>query len=66
MKRNIIGLALIICISSLLLVACGSGDKGPAEMAIKAAEEAFNASKTEAAKYVPDEVKSLEGTLASL
>jgi len=66
MKRNIIGLALIIFISSLLLVACGSGDKGPAELAIKAAEEAFNASKAEAAKYVPDEVKSLEGTLASL
>ena len=66
MKRNIIGLALIIFTSTLFLFACGAGDKGPAEMAIKAAEEAFNASKTEAAKYVPDEVKSLEGTLASL
>ena len=58
MKRNIIGLALIIFISSLLLVACGSGDKGPAELAIKAAEEAFNASKLKRQKYVPDEVKS--------
>jgi predicted phage tail protein len=49
-----------------MLVACGSGDKGPAELAVKAAEEEFNASKGEAAKYLPDEVKSMEGALAAM
>jgi hypothetical protein len=66
MKRNIVGLVIILFVSALMVVACGSGDKGPAELAIKAAEEAFNASKGEAAKYVPDEVKSLEGALTAM
>jgi len=66
MKRNTIGLVIILFVSAIMFVACGSGDKGPAELAIKAAEEAFNASKGEAAKYVPDEVKSLEGALGSM
>lgn len=66
MKRNIVGVMTIALVSAFLFTACGSGDKGPAELAIKAAEEAFNASKGEAAKYIPDEVKSLEGTLAAL
>jgi len=66
MKRNIVGLVIVLFVSTLMLVACGSGDKGPAELAVKAAEEAFNASKGEAAKYVPDEVKSMEGALAAM
>jgi chromosome segregation ATPase len=65
MKSNIVGVVIIMFVSALMFVACGSGDKGPAELAIKAAEEAFNASKSEAAKYLPDEVKSLEGALAA-
>ncbi len=47
---------------ALFFVAC-SRDKGPAEAAIKAAEEALNASKAEASKYVPDQVKSVEDAL---
>jgi len=35
-------------------------------MAMKAAEEAVNTAKAEAGKYLPDEVKSLEESLASL
>ena len=66
MKRNIVGLVIVLFVSALMMVACGSGDKGPAELAIKAAEEAFNASKGEAAKYVPDEVKSMEGALTAM
>ena len=66
MKRNIVDLTIMVFVSAMILVACGSGDKGPAELAIKAAEEAFNASKGEAAKYVPDDVKSLEGALAAM
>jgi HEPN domain-containing protein len=48
-----------------MLIACTSY-KGPAEQAIKAAEEAINATKAEAVKYVPDQVKSLESALAAV
>jgi hypothetical protein len=64
MKKIIIGLAIALFISISFLMAC-SGGKGAAELAIKTAEEAVNATKAEAAKIVPDEVKSLEDALAA-
>jgi uncharacterized protein YoxC len=48
-----------------MVIACAS-EKGPAEQAIKAAEAAINATKAEAAKYVPDQLKSLESALAAV
>ncbi len=66
MKRHIVGFTIVVFVSTMILVACGGGDKEPAELALKAAEEAFNASKAEAGKYVPDEVKSVEDGLAAL
>jgi uncharacterized protein YoxC len=66
MKRNLVCLITILFVSTVMLIACGSGDKGPAELAIKAAEEAFNAFRGEASKYIPDEVKSLESALAAM
>ena len=65
MKRNFFSLAIALFLSTIMLIACAS-DKGPAEQAIKAAEEAINSSKAEAVKYMPDEVKSLESALAAL
>ena len=65
MKRNIVKVAIALLVGIVMLAACSS-DKGPAELAIKAAEEAVNASKAEAAKYVPEELKSLEGALAAV
>ena len=65
MKKNIASLMGVVFITAILLIAC-AGDKGPAELAIKAAEEAINATKAEAAKIVPDQVKSLESGLAAL
>ena len=65
MKRNFFSLAIALFVSTVMLIACAS-DKGPAEQAIKAAEEAINSSKAEAVKYVPDEVKSLESALAAV
>ena len=65
MKRNLFGLAIALFVSTVMLIACAS-DKGPAEQAIKAAEEAINSSKAEAVKYIPDEVKSLESALAAV
>jgi hypothetical protein len=66
MKKTIVSLVIAVFIGSIMLMACGGGDKGPAEVAVKAAEEAVNATKTEAAKLVPDQVKSLETALAAV
>jgi len=60
MKRFTTVTVLFFCLA--LVVACAS-DKGPAEVAIKAAEEAVNAVKAEAAKYVPDQLKKVEDAL---
>lgn len=65
MKRKIFCLAMILFVSVLFFISC-SGSKEPAELAIKAAEEAINATKAEAVKIVPDEVKSLEDTLTAV
>lgn len=60
MKR-ILSVAVLV-VFAVTLGACSSA-KAPAEQAIKAAEEALNASKAEAMKYVPDQVKSVEDAL---
>ncbi|HPC02774.1 MAG TPA: hypothetical protein PKY58_02050 [Syntrophales bacterium] len=65
MKKTIVGLIVIVLISSLMLMACGSKEKGPAELALNAAEKAIDATKEQAAKYVPELVNSLENALAS-
>jgi hypothetical protein len=56
---------IIAMLAATLLAACGAGDKGPAETALKAAEEAINVAKGEASKYLPDQTSSLESALAS-
>jgi hypothetical protein len=56
---------VLVLAAAVLLVGCSS-DKGPAELAIKAAEDAFDAAKAEAAKYVPDQVKAVESALAAV
>jgi hypothetical protein len=55
----------IMILAAALLGSCGSADKGPAEAALKAAEEAVNAAKADAMKYVPDQAKSLDADLAA-
>jgi hypothetical protein len=64
MKKIIVGLAIVLFVSISFLMACSSG-KNAADLAIKTAEQAVNATKAEAAKIVPDQVKSLEDTLAA-
>ena len=44
MRRSICNCFFMILIGALLS-GCGAGDKGPAETALKAAEEAVNAAK---------------------
>jgi len=53
---------VVLVLACVLLVAC-SRDKGPAEQALKAAEEALNSVKAEAAKFVPDQVKGVEDAI---
>ena len=58
MHRHVYSFVVMI-LAATLLAACGSSDKGPAETALKAAEEAINSAKGEASKYMPDQVSSL-------
>jgi hypothetical protein len=64
MHRHIYNFIVMI-LTATLLAACGGGDKGPAETALKAAEAAIDSAKGEASKYMPDQVKSLESALSS-
>lgn len=65
MRQSISNYVFMILIGALLS-GCGASDKGPAETALKAAEEAVNAAKGEASKYMPGQVASLESELAAL
>lgn len=49
---------------AVMLTACAD-EKGPAELAMQAADQAVNAVKAEAVKLVPDQVAALEAALAS-
>lgn len=63
MKRIFVSIAAMLFIS-VLFMACAD-EKGPAELAMKAAEQAVATTKTEAEKLVPDQVAALESALAS-
>jgi hypothetical protein len=56
---------IVMILAAMLIAACGSGDKGPAETALKAAEAAIDSAKGEASKYMPDQMRSLESALSS-
>ena len=64
MHRHVSSFIAMLLVA-ILVAACGSADKGPAETALKAAEEAINSAKGEASKYVPDQVSSLDSALAA-
>ncbi len=65
MKKKIFSSVVILMfVSVFFLIAC-SRDKEPADLAIKAAEMTVAATKAEAVKIAPDQVKALEDSLAS-
>jgi hypothetical protein len=64
--RQFIKNFIFVVFVAALLSGCGDSDKGPAEAALKAAEEAVNAVKGEASQYLPDQFKSLEDSLAAI
>jgi hypothetical protein len=55
----------ILILAAALLASCGSADKGPAEVALRGAEEAVNVAKADVAKYMPEQAKSLDVALAA-
>src|SRR5262245_6065062 len=63
--RRGISSGLVAVAAAMVLVSCESADKAPATAAITAAQGAIDAVKGEAAKYVPDQLRTLESTLAS-
>lgn len=65
MRHYLPRVTVLVLAAAVLLAGCGS-EKAPAEQAIKAAEDAFNAAKAEAVKYVPDQAKSIESAIASI
>ena len=65
MRRYIYSVVIMI-LSAFLLAACGSGDKGPAETALKAAEAAISTAKGEVSKYMPDQASSMDSALAAI
>jgi len=64
MKRNIL-LIVAALFTFVFLMACSS-QKEPAQLAVRAAEQAVNATKGEAVKFVPEQMASLETALASV
>jgi flagellar hook-basal body complex protein FliE len=56
---------LSVAVAALLALSLGACTRGkvPAEQALKSAEEALNAVKPEAMKYIPDQVKPVEESL---
>ena len=63
--RRYIGKSVFMIVVGVLLYGCGASDKGPAEAALKAAEEAINVAKAEASKYLPEQVRSIDAALAA-
>lgn len=55
---------VLVVAMSLCLAAC-SGGKNAATTAIKAAEDAYNAAKTELVQYVPDDAKTVEDAITA-
>ena len=63
MKKIFVSIVAILFVT-VMFAACAD-EKGPAELAMKAAEQAVNTVKAEAVKFVPDQAAALESALAS-
>ena len=59
--RNLIKVSVVV-LAVAVAAACAS-QKGPAEVALKAAQDAWAGVSAEAAKYVPDQAKSIDEAL---
>ena len=64
MKKRLVTIAVAVSVVVVFLIGCAD-KKGPAELAMKAAEQAVAATKAEAVKFVPDQAAALETALTS-
>ncbi len=60
------GVRGVICATALALLSACASDKAPAEQAIKGAEAAIAEVKAEAAKWIPDQMRALDTSLAAV
>lgn len=65
MRNRKIAAALPMLLAGILLAAC-AGQQEPAQKSIDAAEASISAMREDAAKYVPDDLKELESSLAGM
>lgn len=63
MKSKKYLILMLVVVVGLFTASCGSGKKAAATAAIQAAEDAYNAAKTELTKYVPDQTKGVEDAI---
>lgn len=59
-------LALVALVAVVTFVACGDGGKAAAETATNALESAYEAVKTDAAQYVPDQAQSIDEAMTAV
>ena len=64
MKKHYISTILIMFFALAVMAGCNGGQKGPAQLAVKAAEDAGNAAKAEAGAFDPEQIAALESALA--
>src|SRR5450432_1020801 len=57
-------ISILFVVGALFQAAC-SGNKDAATLAVNSAQEAYNAVKTDALQYVPDQAKGVEDALKS-
>jgi hypothetical protein len=60
------GVKGILCVMALAFLSACASDKAPAEQAVKSAESAVAAVSAEAGKWVPDQTRALEASLAAV
>lgn len=63
MKSKKYWIPILFVVIGLFLVSCGSGNKEAAGVAIKAAEDSYNAVKGDVLKYIPDQAKGVEDAI---
>jgi hypothetical protein len=63
MKSKKYWVPILLMLFALVAVSCGSANKDAATAAIKAAEEAWNAVKSEVVKYIPDQAKGVDDAI---
>ena len=63
MKSKKYWIPILFVVFGLFVVACGSATRSAATVAIKVAEDSWNAVKGEVVKYIPDQAKGVEDAI---